>query len=142
MEPSAPWDRIPSGPLRRRLARLRALANRHPRRSAALLLALLALHCVAVFLWTPSAAPTPGYGQLFRNGPSSGDRPAPAGIPFSLGHYLEVRDLLDTLAYLRARPFHTRADTLRFLRVLERYARLDTALARRLHPSHPPTQRP
>jgi hypothetical protein len=131
---------------------LRALANRHPRRSAALLLGILGLHTALAFLWTPSAPRASAlYGSLLQDtkpSPPSGDRPGGASIPFTLGNYRAVRDLLDTLEYLRARPVHSRADTLRFLRLVERYARLDTAFARRLqasdrtHNPSPSTHRP
>jgi len=133
MRPARPWHRFLPSRLRRGLSRMRALANRHPRRSAALLLSALALQTTLVFLGPdPAPALSARYRALLRPAaavPPSGDRPAAAAIPFTLSNYRAVRDLLDTLEYLRARPVHSRDDTLRFLRVLERYARLDTAFA-------------
>jgi hypothetical protein len=147
-----PWTRFVPSRWRASLSRLRDQANRHPRRSAALLVGLLALHTALVLRW-PDPAPTAAalYGSLLQDAkpsPPSGDRPGGASIPFTLGNYRAVRDLLDTLEYLRARPVHSRADTLRFLRLVERYARLDTAFARRLqasdrtHNPSPSTHRP
>jgi len=133
-----PWSRFVPSRWRASLSRLRALANRHPRRSVALLLGILGLHTALAFLWTPSGPRASAlYGTLPRSGasPPSGGRPGQASIPYTISNYLAVRELLETLEYLRSRPVHSRADTLRFLRLVERYARLDTAFARQLRAS-------
>jgi hypothetical protein len=147
------WKNILPARLRLQLARLRMLANQHPRRSAAILITALILQTVVVFLWQPAApASATDYTRLRAAVPipPSGGRPGMPSIPFTLGNYREVRALLDTLEYLRSRPVHSRADTLMFLRVLEQYARLDTAFARSLrtplspqpHERHPSTPKP
>ena len=147
------WKNTLPANWRSRLSAWRQLANRHPKRSVAVLLSALLLQTALAFLWHPASPQAASeYHRLGAALPSppSGDRPLMPSIPFTLGNYREVRALLDTLEYLRARPNHSRADTLLFLRVLERYARLDTAFARSLqpavpgdrHPSNPTTHRP
>jgi hypothetical protein len=153
MLPYTSWKNILPARWRQRLVHLRDLANRHPRRSAAILLTTLALQAALVFFWQPSVSATSlDYTQLRAAVPisPSGARPGMPPIPFTIGNYREVRALLDTLEYLRSRPGHSRSDTLLFLRIMERYARLDTAFARSLRsadrslPSdpHPSTHQP
>ena len=135
MLPYTSWKNILPVRWRQRLVQLRDLANRHPRRSAAILISALVLQTALVFLWQPSVSATSmDYTQLGTAVPisPSGVRPGLPAIPFTIGNYREVRALLDTLEYLRSRPRHSRSDTLLFLKIMERYARLDTAFARSL----------
>ena len=57
-------------------------------------------------------------------------------IPYSIRNFLEMRSIRDSLELLRAGGFRTRQDTLLFLRILGRYARLDTSFARQLAREH------
>ena len=63
-------------------------------------------------------------------------------IPYSLRNFMEMRSIRDSLELLRAGGFRTRQDTLLFLRILGRYARLDTSFARQLARGHVDTDRP
>jgi hypothetical protein len=66
---------------------------------------------------------------------NTGARPSgqtAAQIPFTLHNFLEVRVLKDSLTQLMGKQGRSREDTLLFIRILERYARLDTAFARSL----------
>ena len=45
---------------------------------------------------------------------------------------MAMRSIRDSLELLRTKGFRSREDTLLFLRIMERYARLDTAFARQL----------
>jgi hypothetical protein len=134
-------------PLQGRLKALRAAANRRPKLTAALLLAF-SLANFALLLLTGSRTSkafdypwneTQAEGRMMDDHASSKHSPP---IPYSLRNFLEMRSIRDSLELLRAGGFHTRQDTLLFLRILGRYARLDTSFARQLARGHEDSEHP
>jgi hypothetical protein len=128
-------------PLQGRLKALRASANKRPRLTAGLLLAF-ALTNFALLLLTGSRASkafdypwnaSQSEGRMLEDHASSKHSPP---IPYSIRNFLEMRSIRDSLELLRAGGFRTRQDTLLFLRILGRYARLDTSFARQLAREH------
>jgi hypothetical protein len=134
-------------PLQGRLKALRASANKRPRLTAGLLLAF-ALVNFGLLLLTGSRTSkafdypwneTQSEGRMLEDHALSKHSPP---IPYSLRNFLEMRSIRDSLELLRVGGFRTRQDTLMFLRILGRYARLDTSFARQLARGHVDTDRP
>jgi hypothetical protein len=53
-----------------------------------------------------------------------------ADIPFTWKNFQEIRALKDSLEYLMGKTQRSEADTLLFIRIFEKYARLDPAFAK------------
>jgi hypothetical protein len=128
-------------PLQERLKALRAEANAKPRLTAALLLAFAIANFGLLMLSGSRTSKAFDYpwnasqteGRML-NDHASSKQSTP--IPYSLRNFMEMRSIRDSLELLRAGGFRTRQDTLLFLRILGRYARLDTSFARQLARGH------
>ena len=128
-------------PVQGRLKALRAAANRRPRLTAALLLAFALFNFALLMLTGSRTSKAFDYpwnasqmeGRMLEDHASSRHSPP---IPYSLRNFMEMRSIRDSLELLRAGGFRTRQDTLMFLRILGRYARLDSSFARQLARGH------
>ena len=122
-----------------RLMRLRATANRRPKTTATLLLAF-ALVNFALLLMTGASNGTRAFEYPWKGRRSVEgmfkdkvlDQGHAPSIPYSLRNFLAMRSIRDSLELLRTKGFRSREDTLLFLRIMERYASLDTAFARQV----------
>ena len=127
---------LPSAVLHR-LRSLREAANRRPKAAVAILLTATSLNFGLLMLVSEHGRQQAfSYQSLNPLAPRiTGARPSSqtaAQIPFTLQNFLEVRALKDSLTQLMGKQGRSREDTLLFIRILERYARLDTAFARSL----------
>ena len=127
---------LPSAVLNR-LRSLREAANRRPKAAVAILLTATSLNFGLLMLVSEHGRQQAfSYQSLNPLAPRiTGARPSSqtaAQIPFTLQNFLEVRALKDSLTQLMGKQGRSREDTLLFIRILERYARLDTAFARSL----------
>jgi hypothetical protein len=128
-------------PVQGRLKALRAAANRRPKLTAALLLAFSLANFSLLLLTGSRTSKAFDYpwnasqteGRMLEDHASSRHSPP---IPYSLRNFLEMRSIRDSLEHLHSSGFHTRQDTLLFLRILGHYARLDTSFARQLAREH------
>jgi hypothetical protein len=126
---------LPSS-LSRQLNILREKANRRPGMAAGILVAVATANLLLLVIVSERSRQQPlSYRSLNPIRRVVGDRQLPraAEIPFTLHNFLEVRAMKDSLATLMGKTSRTREDTLLFIRILERYARLDTAFATQLH---------
>jgi hypothetical protein len=128
-------------PVQGRLKALRAAANRRPRLTAALLLTFALANFALLLLSGSRTSKVFDYpwdasqseGRMLEDHASSRHSPP---IPYSLRNFMEMRSIRDSLELLREGGFRTRQDTLLFLRILGRYARLDTSFARQMARGH------
>jgi hypothetical protein len=128
-------------PVQERLKNLKAAANAKPKLTAALLLAFALANFALLLLSGSRTSKAFDYpwnasqteGSILHDHASSKHTPP---IPYSLRNFMEMRSIRDSLEHLRSSGFHTRQDTLLFLRILGRYARLDSSFARQLARGH------
>lgn len=123
--------------LRQWCQRVRDIANAHPRKTVAIILAAVSLNVgMVIFL-----------SEKTRQQPFSYTNLSPAkvvgrdwekvnlqavDIPFTWKNYQQVSALKDSLEYLMGKANRNKEDTLLFIRIFERYAELDPAFAKAL----------
>ena len=126
-------------PVVERLKTIRSAANQRPRLTAAILLAFAVVN-FGLLLLTGSADRARAFDYPWKGRQSVdgmfkdkvSDQGQAPSIPYSLRNFLAMRSIRDSLELLRTKGFRSREDTLLFLRIMERYARLDTAFARQV----------
>ncbi len=129
--------------MRQRLKRLREQANSRPRLAVGIMLTVAALNLVLLVVVSEKSRQQPlsyrALNPVDRVIPNEQAFAASApDIPFTLRNFLQVQAMKDSLALLMGKSQRSMEDTLLFIRILERYARLDTAFARQLyHKSFP-----
>ncbi len=128
-------------PVQGRIIALRAAANAKPRLTAGLLLAFALVNFALLLITGSRTSKAFDYpwnasqteGRMLNDHASSKQSPP---IPYSLRNFMEMRSIRDSLELLRLNGFRTRQDTLLFLRILGRYARLDTSFVRQMTRGH------
>lgn len=134
---------LPNGVLRWCL-RMRMVANRRPRKTVGVILSLVSLNVAFVFYLSEksrqqafsytSISPGKLVGQQIKAlNVQAGD------IPFTWKNYQQVSALKDSLEYLMNKTNRNAEDTLLFIRIFERYARLDPAFAKAILKGSPPS---
>lgn len=111
------------------LNKVRVYAERHPRRTIAGML-LFALLNFGLMLYISNREPKkPFLPSILEGGkktiPLQQGTEDAGGPAFSLGNYMQVARLKDSLDMLMAKKTLTHADTLMALRIFEAYSRLD-----------------
>ena len=115
--------------------RVRIVANRNPRRTVAILLAGVALNVGLVIYLSEQTKQQPfSYSSISpiklvgRDWDTMNMRAA--DIPFTWKNFQVISALKDSLEYLMGKTQRSEADTLLFIRIFEKYARLDPAFAK------------
>lgn len=115
--------------------RVRIVANRHPRRTVAVLLAGVAMNVSMVIYLSEKTRQQPfSYATISPMKVIGRDWDTvslhAAKIPFTWKNYIEVSSLKDSLEYLMRKTQRNAEDTLLFIRIFEKYAHLDPAFAK------------
>jgi hypothetical protein len=125
---------MPNG-LLRWCRRVRIAANRNPRRTVAILLAGVALNVGLVIYVSEQSKQQPfSYSSISpiklvgRQWDTVSMRAA--DIPFTWKNFQEISSLKDSLEYLMRKTERNAEDTLLFIRIFEKYARLDPSFAK------------
>ena len=114
--------------------RVREMANAHPRKTVAIILAAVSLNVGMVIYLSektrrePFSYTTISPVKVVGNDWGKVNLQA-ADIPFTWKNYQQVSALKDSLEYLMGKANRNKEDTLLFIRIFERYAELDPAFA-------------
>lgn len=115
--------------------RVRIVANRHPRRTVAILLAGVTINVGMVVYLSEKTRQQPfSYTTISPKNVMGRDWDTvslrAAEIPFTWKNYTEISSLKDSLEYLMRKTERNAEDTLLFIRIFEKYAGLDPAFAK------------
>lgn len=107
--------------------RIKSLAEKKPYRTLALMIAIAILNLMLLIFWSYRKAPVNfGFSKInFEKTKESIMSSSRSDIPFTLGNYMEVKSLKDSLDYLMSKKQLTREDTLLFIRICQQYSKLD-----------------
>lgn len=123
--------------LRQWCQRVREIANAHPRKTVAIILAAVSLNVSLVIYLSEKTRQQPfSYTNLSPakvvNRQWEKVNLQAADIPFTWKNYQQISALKDSLEYLMGKANRNKEDTLLFIRIFERYAELDPAFAKAL----------
>jgi hypothetical protein len=122
---------------------MRIIANRHPRKTVAILLAGVAFNVAIVIYLSETTRQQPfSYtsitpGKIVAKEWETVNGRA-ADIPFTWKNFQQISELKDSLEYLMRKTDRNAEDTLLFIRIFERYAQLDPAFAKAVWKGSPP----
>jgi len=106
-------------------ARFRALANRRPKRTVAILMSIVFINVILLLSFTNHFKPLSIVELSTKMRYQEPDQIPSMGIPFTLENYRMMSAIQDTLAYLASKPERSAADTLIMLRLFERIEKID-----------------
>jgi hypothetical protein len=124
--------------------RMRMNANRHPRKTVAILLAGVTFNVGMVIYLSETTRQQPFSYTSISPGKVVGREwetvnGRAADIPFTWKNFQQISALKDSLEYLMRKTDRNAEDTLLFIRIFERYAQLDPAFAKAVWKGSPPT---
>lgn len=110
------------------VTRLKAFSRQHPKRTLVAMMLFTLLNFGVMLYVTNRKDAKPFLPSILESGKKSiplQQENGSAGPAFSLGNYMQIARLKDSLDMLMAKKTLTHADTLMALRIFEAYSRLD-----------------
>ncbi|MGE9310884.1 hypothetical protein ACLOAU_04540 [Niabella sp. CJ426] len=106
-------------------ARFRAIVNKRPKRTVAILMSIVLINVLLLFSFTDHFKPLSIVELSTKMRHREPDQIPSMGIPFTLENYRMMSAIQDTLAYLASKQARSAADTLIMLRLFERIEKID-----------------
>lgn len=116
--------------LKKRYAKWKAIANRYPRRTLVIMLAVASVNFFLFLYLNRNAGSAYSIKDVYSGKIIEDNFPgkhSETGIPFTLGNFMQMKAIKDSLEYYLSNQHKTRADTLLLLRLFKKYETLDTS---------------